>query len=394
MAAYHQMGNDTQNLVGENGLEKYKGIVLSPVNRDPISLQGDVAAFRKRGEYDIVLDPQLYFPRSEKLFLLEQPYYPSNFDTADMTSFQWWEDISNKVVSYAQTLQVDAIATPAFLPKTWSDDYFGQFVELSSRTTAMADATDLRVLMTVVLNLSSLGEQGDSFKLASILSEANVDGYYFVVVSDREPRREFNSDKELLEIMKLIQLLESHGRPVIMSHCSSDMILFKAAGASHCASGKFFNLRRFTKSRYEEPSGGGGQLPYWFEESLLSFLREADVLRLRDNGLANLTNSGYSASIWSKQILDQFDSSPTKAWVGLGWRQYLCWFAAMEEQLGQGDGLSIASELLKAAEVNWLTLDDKGILLDEPRNNGEWIRSWRQALVLFQKFVKEQLTGL
>lgn len=55
--------------------------------------------------------------------------------------------------------------------------------------------------------------------------------------------------------------------------------------ATSCATGKFFNLRRFTKSRFEEPAGGGGQLPYWVEESLFAYLRETDVLRVRDEGL-------------------------------------------------------------------------------------------------------------
>jgi hypothetical protein len=53
------------------------------------------------------------------------------------------------------------------------------------------------------------------------------------------------------------------------------MILWKAAGATNCATGKFFNLRRFTISRFEEPdSSGGGQLGYWFEKALLGIPSE------------------------------------------------------------------------------------------------------------------------
>jgi len=42
------------------------------------------------------------------------------------------------------------------------------------------------------------------------------------------------------------------------------MILWKAAGATNCASGKYFNLRRFTLSRLDEPeeNGGGGKANY------------------------------------------------------------------------------------------------------------------------------------
>ena len=107
---------------------------------------------------------------------------------------------------------------------------------------------------------------------------------------------------QLAGIMELIKILEDTGKPVIVSHCSSEMILFKAAGASHCATGKFFNLRRFTKTRYEDSSAGGGQLPYWFEQSLLAFLRGTDVIRLQNRRLGDLVENGFSNNHWSTQI--------------------------------------------------------------------------------------------
>jgi hypothetical protein len=60
MSAYMQMGHDTENLVGEQDLDEFVGIVLSPVNRDAPTLAENIQIFRARGHYDIVLDPQLY----------------------------------------------------------------------------------------------------------------------------------------------------------------------------------------------------------------------------------------------------------------------------------------------------------------------------------------------
>jgi hypothetical protein len=39
---------------------------------------------------------------------------------------------------------------------------------------------------------------------------------------------------------------------------------------------------------------------------------------------------------------------------------------------------------LKNAEENWLALEDQNVLLDEPRNDGSWIRPWRQAINRFR----------
>ena len=122
-------------------------------------------------------------------------------------------------------------------------------------------------------------------EIASIVSRTRAPYVYLVLISNVYPRREFADTEEIKGAMKLIYTLEDSGLKVIVGYSSSDVILWKSAGATACALGKFFNLRRFTSSRFQEPSEGGGQLPYWFEESLLSFLRESDLIRVRDANL-------------------------------------------------------------------------------------------------------------
>ena len=43
MACYFQMGHDTENLVGEEDLDLYAGIILSPVNRNPRELAANIS---------------------------------------------------------------------------------------------------------------------------------------------------------------------------------------------------------------------------------------------------------------------------------------------------------------------------------------------------------------
>ena len=101
----------------------------------------------------------------------------------------------------------------------------------------------------------------------------------------------------------------------MVGFCSSDVVLWKIAGAEACATGKFFNLRRFTSSRFDEPSQGGGQLPYWYEESLVAFLRESDVLRLQRRG--ELSDASL-ANPFGQAILEKFIQEPGRlagAWL-------------------------------------------------------------------------------
>ena len=236
-----------------------------------------------------------------------------------------------------------------------------------------------------MVNVAHLTQKESPLRIASILSESEPSGYYLVIVTDIDPRRELSNSNELVGAMNLIAELEATEQPVLVSHCSSDVLLFKAAGASNCATGKFFNLRRFTRSRYEEPGGGGGQLAYWFEHSLLAFLRGPDILRLREQGYERLIGAQASENYWSRLILDQFRETPEAAWVAYGWRQYLSWFGKTEVTLSSTEPIKVVGEWLKAAEQNWLALEDDSTLFDERRNSGQWIRPWRQALAQFAR---------
>jgi hypothetical protein len=383
VVAYMHMGHDTENLVGEEDLEEYGGIILSPINREPQEMEGFLSQFRKIRDYDVVFDPQLYFPRSQRGKLHKHPYYPSDLDTADVSP-AWWDSLLGTLSEYLKKLGVNCVTSPAMYPRIWSDDYYASCAEISCKLSELLATTSTRVLTTVMVNVSNMTDISTVLRTASILSSKPCSGYYVVFDSVTPPRREFSVALELSGMMQLIRELASTGLPVLVSHCSSDMFLYKAAGASHCATGKFFNLRRFTKSRYDEPAEGGGQLPYWFEHSLMAFLREADILRLRQYGHSELVGVLFSGNTWGGKILRSLADNSGHAWIRMGWRQYLSWFAKADSALASGN-VALVNKWLVAAEDNWRSLEDDGILFEEPRNNGTWLRPWRQALNKFAR---------
>jgi hypothetical protein len=237
-----------------------------------------------------------------------------------------------------------------------------------------------------MVNMAQLVDPDTVLRIASIITSKKTAGYYLVIMNTDEltPRREYADPVKLFGVMNFINEISSTKMPILVSHCSSDMLLFKAAGATHCATGKFFNLRRFTKSRYEEPAQGGGQLPYWFEQSLMAFLREGDLLRLEAEGFSNLIGTESSGNYWSQTIMENLKSEKPKPWLSLGWRQYLGWFGKTENKLIEAPA-AMVNEWLRTAEKNWISLEDAPVLMDEARNNGTWLRPWRQALTKFAK---------
>ncbi|HJU39648.1 MAG TPA: hypothetical protein VJ724_08750, partial [Tahibacter sp.] len=117
-------------------------------------------------------------------------------------------------------------------------------------------------------------------------------------------------------------------------------------------------------------------LPYWTDDSLVTWLRENDFRLLDRAGL--IDREAASSNPYSRDILKIVDSSEPTPWVGLGWRQYLFWFKQVEAAVG-GDPTQSARILL-AADAKWGKIGESEIYLFDRKNTGDWIRAWLNAL--------------
>lgn len=382
MAVYHQIGHHSNNLVTEPDLGEFRGAILSPVNYSPEQTRDFVSSIQAREGFQTILDPQLYYPRAERGRLPEWGYFPADVETADISSAIWWQGIIDDLVETCEMVHPSAVCSPAFAPGSFANDYFSQITQIGNRLAKALEGTGIRPVQTLLVGMGDLSAPTRPLEIASIVSRTNADEIYLVFIGSTVPRRELSETEEIKGAMRLIAALEKSGMVVTVGFCSTDFVLWKAAGASNFATGKYFNLRRFTKERFDEPTdAGGGQLPYWFEESLMGFLRESDVLRVAAEGLLSPASLGNP---FGNQILERIKSVDDKPgpWLGLSWRHYLYAFADLERRLDTGE--SDVGELLKEAERNWLKLEDANVLMEEPRNDGTtWIRPWRRALLEF-----------
>lgn len=375
MTVLHQMGHVSDNLLTDAELAQFRGAILSPVNYSSDKVTAQIASCRNMSDFRVIFDPQLYFPNSERGQLPSWSYFPSDVETADLSSEPWWTKLAESLAVTVTTLSPHAVCSPAVVPRTYEDEYFETAVMACEKLADQLQGSNIDVLQTAIVGLPELTRQGRALAIASILTKSPANEVFLVLVGNTEPRRELRDSEEIKGAMRLIRALESSGVRVTVGFCSSDVILWKFAGATTCSTGKFFNLRRFTRTRFEEPGGGGGQLPYWFEESLLAFLRESDLIRVRKAGL--LSDSSKTNPL-SREILELIDTAPGSPWVAKSWRQYLWWFADVESRIVRSE--VDVSQLLKDVEGTWQAIEDK-ILMEEPTNNGTWLRAWRRACV-------------
>ncbi len=376
MGAYQQMGHQSQNLLIDEALSKFSGIVASPRDYPEEELATHIATAKYRRHFDVVFDPQMYVPRTNRGQLHTWSYFPSDVDTADLTSELWWRKICDEVAATAIRVKARAVCSPAVIPNVFADAYYSRVLANGAALAKALENEDVRTLQTIIVNLPDLADYGRTMSIASLASQSVSNEIYLVIVSDIVPRKEFKEPEELKGALRLIAALRDAGMQVFVAFSSSDMILWKAAGAAHCGSGKFFNLRRFTRSRFDDPADGGGQLPYWFEESLLAFLRTSDLQRVQQ---ANLLSEYSRTSPLHDVIMSAIPKQ--EPWVKSGWLQYLHWFASMESRIEKGQ-VSVGS-LLKTVETNWEALEQlkPPVLMEEVTNDGAWVRQWRRALL-------------
>ncbi len=372
MSVYHQMGHDSQNLLSEESLSFYKGALLSPVNCTEEKVIAQIKE-HSSDRFKMIFDPQLYYPNSERGELPQWNYFPADVDTADQNSLTWWQDLMANLAATIKRICPHAVCSPAIVPRVFSNEYYDLSRKLTENLQEQLSGTGVEVLQTLLVRLGELSAERAG-EIASIISGGTADRVFLVLISDVEPRRELSETKDIKGAMKLINYLENSGIHVLVGFTSSDLLLWKLAGASDCASGKFFNLRRFTPARWDIPAEGGGQLPYWFEESMMAYLRESDLVRIQK---ADLLSHASMSNPYSQEILSQKNTEPEKPWLALSWRQYMYWFADFERRFTNGE--IVADGLLKNAEIIWSQLESKNILMEERQNDGNWLRSWRRA---------------
>ena len=375
MAVYHQMGYQSENLLREEHLGAYRGAILSPVNDDEARMARQIEEFGERQGFEIIFDPQLYFPNTQRACLTSWSYFPRDVDTADIASDNWWAELIESLGEATERLRPTAVCSPAIVPRAYTNDYFAKLVQVQGALRQRLGGTNIDTLQSAVVSLAELSTPRRAIEIGTILSRTAGERVYLILIGRTDPRREHTDTEELKGAMKLISVLEAAELQVLLGFCSSDIVLWKAAGASDCATGKFFNLRRFTPSRFEEPSEGGGVVPYWLEEALVGFLRDSDLVRVEPRGILSPASL---ANPYGQQIMAQREAEPGRAWVGLGWRQFMYWFADIDQRIEAG--AVDVGDLLRDAERRWLDLADADVLMEEPRNDGLWIRSWRRAL--------------
>lgn len=381
MAAYLQLGNNSWNLLSEDRIGNYAGAVINPINDPPAIVADRMAGLGgRRAQLELILDPQLYNPSVSRGELPSWSYYPADFETANRGDLEWWRICSERLVTAAKSLHLDAICSPAALPRTFSNDYYEFVLCVAQNSQDLAERHGLRHLTTIIVDLDDLADADRAYEIASILTRGGIERVYLLIRSNLTPREPFKDTESLATAIHLVRLVSEHIR-VHVAFCGHDLILWKYAGAQEVSTGKYFNLRRFVPGRWEENESRGRPTPYWTDGELITLLRDQDVLML-DRSHDWFRGRSFDENPASAQILERLRGGSGEPWLALAWRQYLRWVANEDSRLTTA---SRARETLLAADLRWRELDAAEVLLADRSNDGIWIRNWLNACALSKR---------
>jgi hypothetical protein len=375
VSSYHQMGHDSWNLIPAENLELFGGLILSPVNDDVEQTSARLEGIANRAALDVVLDPQFYIPRSGRGRLPTWPHFDAGCDTQDLSNTEWWAQRCRSLVNVAEQLDVRSICSPAILPRVHDIQYYEWTMNCADQLVNAVGARSISVLLTAVVSFRDLAAPGASDRITSVLTRSPLERVYLIFYDDLTARQQWTDTDALTGGMMLIRSLEQAGTKVLVGYSGFDMMLWKYAGASDVATGKFFNLRRFGPERWDETQSEGRVVEYWTEPSLITWLRENDVTLLRRRNPELITTD---RNPFSQEILGALTGNPRGPWRALSWRQYLWWFSNLEAELSQQS--DVAVNILRRADANWAAVETSNLLLFDRTNDGSWIRPWLNAI--------------
>ena len=261
--AWHQCGDRSQKLVVEQLTAGHGvGVILSP--RD---LTSDMAVKYAEQYTDlgaaVLIDPQFYVPDFSNDYL--DTYGLSKFRTSLSTLRQITDgelsDLAGELETLGSALRVSSMIAPAAMYEAGRTD----IVELNARLFGSAkkagDVLGVPTFASVTLAQSVTNSDSTVAAAVDAATAINADGWYYAF-EFREER--IPSGRDAVQRCCDAGLsLAMTDRPVLHAYAGPMCLLSYGFGATAVGVGHSQNLWKFTRQRWEPPSGqgGGGDAP-------------------------------------------------------------------------------------------------------------------------------------
>ena len=246
MELHIQMGHGMQGL-SEELLASWGGatLIMSPVNIKPKSVTTFSRKIKKL-KGNLLIDPQLYYPRKYQKTLSQYAYWPKN----DITGLEEGE-CDNVITALAQlnrTAETSSMILPSSIEQMVDRRWNAK--QKSIIESAKKHAPDLKLLHTIALASNVIMSETQVEEIISSVEQWDVNGVYIIC---EHPEHFYLVDSPLwiTNLLSLVAGIKRLNKKVIVGYASHQMLCFALAKCDAIASGNFLNVRWFKPERFE-----------------------------------------------------------------------------------------------------------------------------------------------
>ena len=192
----------------------------------------------------IMLDPQIFDPRSDRIKLTSHTYWPDKYSTANAN----WSHVLRELYNYNQMAQTHQF----ILPGLYCDRVNNLFLNWQEDIVSMAQLYKKQKLGTLCLSAETIRFRDQLELLLSKTDEWNLDGYYIIA---EHPDGDYLVDDPLWfsNLLMFLAGLKLQNKQVVLGYSNHQMLCMACAGIDAIASGTYMNVRLFTLDKFYEP---------------------------------------------------------------------------------------------------------------------------------------------
>ena len=392
--AYHQVGhNPSWNISSYLEDSCGQGLILSPVNQDPASVERLPVSIRT----NCMFDPQFYLPSSQKSKLKAYSFFPESFVNGFSTNeFEVVaKEAADECVAFQAAQDFRNIVIPCrFLNQMYSDyierhERFSviPFLEAIDDLAAIVGEIDKPICLSLTLTDHMIQDEGFRDQILNWVTKyPEIDEIYLIYSVERESKQIKSSDF-LKAAFSFSKEIRETGLGLIIGYQNTESLLFSFLDDITVTFGTFENTRIFSIDKFlvsiEERRG---PRPRIYVPGLLNWILFDDAKQIQRIA-PHIWNEIHFPTEYSERVLAR-TVAPYFNQPELYRHQLIC----MQEQFNQlGEippsvRLDLLGEWIRRAATYYDEIADTGIII-ERHGDGSHLSPWNVAT----KYAKESL---
>lgn len=392
MAIYIQHGYGKGEKI-DRALEdnSISGVILNPSGEAPEKLQQTIDEYADSG-LKIMFDPQFYAcvidnaccPRLEGY-----PYFTSNLKQRDFVSPKKILTYVNNLIEFQDRLNINTIMSPTCIIDSFEGSWNQVALTMAQSSIEFYEENFIEKDLYISFVISELAFRSDNIQalndFITSVTSFNCNNIYLIIERNNRSYRP-HMDTDILEnILYLIYCLSNrNGINIVCGYADLIGLLYLTVGANAIGTGWHYKLRQFSRSNFEESTGGRQPKDRYTSLPLLSSIfNTPELARIIDEQqLGNvLSDTPYDTIIVE-------DGAVTPRWnQNVSYYHHLFSLNKFSSQINEHplieEKIDFVLNKIQNAKESYNTLRRKNIIFDN-NNNGYHLEQWENALNSFK----------